>query len=212
MRIGARLVPRAGWHGQCSLHSAEAPMPDAKSNPEQHRVETAIRLMASFADRTGLSSERPSKRYLWTDALAVCNFLALARLTDRVAHADLAHRLIDRVHHTLGKHRPDDSRTGWISGLSDADGEAHPTRGGLRIGKPLPERRAGERFDEAVEWERDGQYFHYLTKWTRPGDRTARARHHRVGARGRTPTFRPPCETPRPAYCHRIVSGAWFGD
>jgi hypothetical protein len=43
--------------------------------------------------------------------------------------------------------------------------ETHPTRGGLRIGKQLPERRPGEPYDPQVEWDRDGQYFHYLTKW-----------------------------------------------
>ncbi len=52
----------------------------------------------------------------------------------------------------------------------------HPTRGGLRIGKPLPERGAGAPMLEREEWERDGQYFHYLTKWmhalARMGDAT----------------------------------------
>ena len=65
----------------------------------------------------------------------------------------------------LGRHRPDDSRRGWISGLADEEGERHPTRGGLRIGKELPERRADQPFDPRLEWERDGQYFHYLTQW-----------------------------------------------
>jgi hypothetical protein len=54
---------------------------------------------------------------------------------------------------------------GWLSGLTEREGEAHPTRGGLRIGKELPERREDEPFDEQLEWERDGQYFHYLTQW-----------------------------------------------
>lgn len=36
-----------------------------------------VALMMSFAERTGLTSERPRQRYLWTDALAVCNFLGL---------------------------------------------------------------------------------------------------------------------------------------
>src|SRR5205814_6067950 len=40
-----------------------------------------------------------------------------------------------------------------------------PTAGGLRSGKPLRERKAGEPLDERLEWDRDGQYFHYLTKW-----------------------------------------------
>jgi hypothetical protein len=29
----------------------------------------------------------------------------------------------------------------------------------------MPERRAGEPFNERLEWDGDGQYFHYLTKW-----------------------------------------------
>jgi hypothetical protein len=121
-------------------------------------VELAMELMQRFAERTGLTSARPQRRYLWTDAFAVCNFLALDRL-------DLALALVDGVHHVLGRHRDDDDRRGWISGLSDADGEAHPTQGGLRIGKLLPERPPGEPVSERLEWERDGQYFHYLTKW-----------------------------------------------
>jgi hypothetical protein len=111
---------------------------------------SVIELMTRFAGR--------GRRYLWTDAFAVCNYIALGEL-------DLAAKLVDDVHRTLGRHRADDARRGWISGLSEPDGEAHPTRGGLRIGKPQPERPAGERLDERREWDRDGQYFHYLTKW-----------------------------------------------
>lgn len=110
-------------------------------------------------DRTlALSLSAPRRRYLWTDAFAVCNLLGLGERAG-------ATTLIERVHHELGRHRSDDERTGWISGLPEADGAAHPTIGGLRIGKLLPERRAGEPPDERLEWERDGQYFHYLTKW-----------------------------------------------
>jgi hypothetical protein len=69
-------------------------------------------------------------------------------------------RLIACAHATLGRHRGDDGRQGALSG-----DDARPTAGGLRIGKPLPERRIDEAFDERLEWERDGQYFHYLTKW-----------------------------------------------
>jgi len=131
----------------------------------EEAIETATALMTGFAERTGLTSDRPEQRYLWTDAFAVCNFLGLARLTGEERYTELALRLVDRVHHVLGRRRVDDPRSGWISGLGDAEGEAHPTRGGLRIGKKLPERRPGEPFDEGLEWERDGQYFHYLTKW-----------------------------------------------
>lgn len=129
---------------------------------------TANELMASFAERSGLVGARSQRRYLWTDAFAVCNFLALGQI-------DRARALVDRVHHELGRHRPDDARRGWISGLGDADGEAHPTLGGLRIGKPLPERGEGEPLDERLEWDRDGQYFHYLTKWMHALDQVARA-------------------------------------
>ena len=78
------------------------------------------------------------------------------------------------MHHELGRHRRDDSRTGWISGLSDVEAEAHPTRGGVRIGKQLPERAATEPYDPNLEWDRDGQYFHYLTKWMHALDQVAR--------------------------------------
>lgn len=126
----------------------------------------ASKLMYDFACRSGVSDEgRPPKRYLWTDAFAVCNFLDLyLEAGDRQA-LDLAQRLVLQTHEVLGRHRPDDTRKGWISGLSEAEGAAHPTLGGLRIGKELPERRVEEPFDAELEWERDGQYFHYLTKW-----------------------------------------------
>jgi hypothetical protein len=135
----------------------------------------AIELMTRFAERTGLGSDRPPRRYLWTDAFAVCNFLALDRATGQRRYQELALRLIEQVHATLGHHRPDDARQGWLGGLSGAEAEAHPTRGGLRIGKMLPERGTGEPFDEELEWERDGQYFHYLTKWMYALDRAAAA-------------------------------------
>lgn len=49
--------------------------------------------------------------------------------------------------------------------MPDEEGRAHPTIGGLRIGKQLPERKPNEFQDEMLEWERDAQYFHYLTRW-----------------------------------------------
>jgi hypothetical protein len=138
-------------------------------------VRAACDLMTRFADRTGITSDRPQRRYLWTDAFAVCNFLGLARASGDERHVQLARRVVDRVHHVLGRHRDDDPRTGWISGASEPDGEAHPTRGGLRIGKPLPERGPAEPSDERREWDRDGQYFHYLTKWMHALDQVTRA-------------------------------------
>jgi hypothetical protein len=69
------------------------------------------------------------------------------------------------VHHTLGRHRDDDQRRGWISGFDEPEGERKPTIGGLRIGKKLNERKANEPHNERLEWDQDGQYYHYLTKW-----------------------------------------------
>src|SRR5437016_4615366 len=100
------------------------------------RLREAIRLMEEFSQRTG--------RYLWTDSFAVCNFLGLARATGEERYTALALRLVEQVHRTLGKHRGDDSRSGWLDDAS----ESHPTRGGLRIGKKLPERRPGQPFDD----------------------------------------------------------------
>ena len=143
------------------------PMPDP-------RIQEAIALMNGYAERTGLTAGVKPHRYLWTDAFAVCNYLGLARATGDEVHTDLALQLVDQVHHTLGRHRGDDPRRGWISGLDEAEGERHPTRGGLRIGKPLPERGPDESMDERLEWDRDGQYFHYLTKWMHALDQVAR--------------------------------------
>ncbi len=127
--------------------------------------EVARSLMDEFARRTGLSPLGPQRRYLWTDAFALTNYLTLFRRTGDPSFRDLALALIDGVHHTLGRHRPDDPRTGWISGLEDEVGERHPTAGGLRIGKDRGERSPGEPYDPEAEWDRDGQYYHYLVRW-----------------------------------------------
>jgi hypothetical protein len=142
------------------------------------------KIMMEFAEQTGISSTKhPPRRYLWTDAHAVCNFLSLFRRTENDEYKQLALSLIDQVHTVLGKHRRDDPRSGWISGLSEELGSNHPTAGGLRIGKKLNERGANERFDERLEWDRDGQYFHYLTKWmhalSRASSVTGESRYHR---------------------------------
>ena len=107
------------------------------------RTEQAIELMMGFAERTGLTAGRPHQRYLWTDAFAVCNFLWLAHVTGEPRFPELAsswsircttssagiasttpHRLDQRAHRRARRSPPD--------------------RGGLRIGKPLPERRPDE--------------------------------------------------------------------
>jgi hypothetical protein len=122
--------------------------------------------MEEFASTTGLEPESPNpKRYLWTDAFAVCNYLELYNRTNEKKYLDLAIKLVDQVHHVLGKYRKENPKTGWISGLDKLDGEKHPTMGGLRIGKYMNERLPNEPFNERMEWDRDGQYYHYLTKW-----------------------------------------------
>ena len=122
--------------------------------------------MTEFGRLTGLSPENNMpRRYLWTDAFAVCNFLGLYQATGGKEFKNLALQLVDQVHSVLGRHRHDDLRTGWISGLEEEDGRLHPTKGGLRIGKQLKERRRSDPLNERLEWDRDGQYYHYLTKW-----------------------------------------------
>jgi hypothetical protein len=132
-------------------------------------------IMMEFADVTGLvSSGQTPRRYLWTDAFAVCNFLELYRRTNDERCKQLALRLVDQVHRVLGRHRGDDPRTGWLSGLGEEEGGLHPTLGGLRIGKERNERRADEPYDGEGEWDRDGQYYHYLTKWMHALGRVSR--------------------------------------
>lgn len=132
-------------------------------------------IMTTFARGTGLSpdGEHP-RRYLWTDAFAVCNYLEIYRQTGDKKYRKLALLLVDQVHNVLGRHGEDDPRDGWISGLGEKEGERHPTRGGLRIGKKLNERGPSDPFDERLEWDRDGQYYHYLTKWMHALHRVSR--------------------------------------
>ena len=133
---------------------------------DQNTISHVIEFMEQFANITGLEPEIPNpKRYLWTDAFAVCNYLELYNRMDEKKYLDLALKLVDQVHHILGKYRPDNPKIGWISGLDTYEGENHPTQAGLRIGKDINERMPNEPFNERLEWERDGQYYHYLTKW-----------------------------------------------
>lgn len=126
----------------------------------------AEEIMQAFALRTGVVGKGINpKRYLWTDAFAVCNFLGLYEESGDSYYKNLALKLVDQVHFVLGRYSKDDRRGGWISGLDEEEAKKHPTIGGLRIGKPLHEREPQEPYDEQLEWERDGQYFHYLVKW-----------------------------------------------
>jgi len=129
-------------------------------------LSAAIEFMNAFAALTGLApASEEQRRYLWTDAFAVCNFLGLYRQTNDAEYKKLSLLLVDQVHNILGRHRNDDRRKGWISGLDEQEGQVHPTVGGLRIGKKMNERGPDDPFDEQLEWDRDGQYYHYLTKW-----------------------------------------------
>ena len=130
------------------------------------KLNIAKKLMEEFAERTCIvGKDCKPVRYLWTDAFAVCNFLGLYKKTGDTKYREYALLLVDQVHHILGKHREDDERKGWISGLDEKEGEKHPTIGGLRIGKKNNERKKDEPYDERQEWDQDGQYYHYLTKW-----------------------------------------------
>jgi hypothetical protein len=143
---------------------------------KQNEFQNTVReIMMEFARETWLSPALKSpRRYLWTDAFAVCNFLGLYHQTGEETYLNLALQLVDQVHNTLGRHRGDDLRTGWISGLDEEQGRKHPTLGGLRIGKELNERGIHDPFDEGLEWNRDGQYYHYLTKWMHALNRVSR--------------------------------------
>ena len=129
-------------------------------------TDTVIHIMKEFASNTGLSPlKQEPRRYLWTDSFAVCNYLGLYQETGDDSYRALAVQLVGQVHNSLGRHRSDDVRKGWISGLVEEEGRLHPTAGGLRIGKMDQERGPQEPYDDQREWDRDGQYFHYLTKW-----------------------------------------------
>ena len=132
-----------------------------------NNLTSARDLMDAYALRTGLNGDdtKAFQRYLWTDAFAVKTFLGLSDIYGKKEYSDKARRLTELVHRKLGRFGLTDPRRGWISGLPDAEGQAHPTAGGLRIGKTLREHQPSEPLDERLEWERDGQYFHYNTRW-----------------------------------------------
>ncbi|MGZ6223668.1 MAG: hypothetical protein ACXWMW_13110 [Syntrophales bacterium] len=145
---------------------------------------TARTIMMEFAHLTGLlSSKEKPRRYLWTDAFAVCNFLTLYKQTSDERYKELALRLVDQVHNVLGRRRTEDTWIGWISGLPEEEGKLHPTSGGLRIGKGMNERGQDEPYDEQLEWDRDGQYYHYLTKWMHALARVSRVTGDSIYAR-----------------------------
>ncbi len=143
---------------------------------QQANISIVKEIMTEFSDSTGLSTvEKYPRRYLWTDAFAVCNFLELYQRTGDESWQNLALGLLDQVHYILGRHREDDPRTGWISGHTEEEGRKHPTSGGLRIGKKMNERKPDDPYDDHMEWDRDGQYYHYLIKWMNALNRVSRS-------------------------------------
>ena len=61
-------------------------------------------IMQDYARLTGLTSnDAHPRRYLWTDAFAVCNYLELFRRTGIETYRDLGLRLVGQVHHTPGQ-------------------------------------------------------------------------------------------------------------
>jgi hypothetical protein len=80
----------------------------------------------------GYVSSSEHDTYLWADSIAVCTLLGLAREMAEPRYEDQVLQLIDKVHQTLGKHRSDDTRTGWLSGANDDEGALHPTVGNFQ--------------------------------------------------------------------------------
>jgi hypothetical protein len=133
---------------------------DCASPDVTERLARASAILDRFAADSGLTGGGRPRRYLWTDAFAVMTWVGLHEATGERRFLEPALALVRQVHEVLG--------------VNASDPE-HPTARGLRIGKPLPERRPDEPYDPELEWERDGQYFHYLTKWMHALQRTASA-------------------------------------
>src|SRR6056297_3382534 len=108
----------------------------------ERNIQVAQKLIDDFLIRTGISDPagNPRQRYLWTDAFAVQACFALSHLLNKKKYYQYAVSLVDKVHAILGRHRQDDPRQGWLSGLPEEEGKLHPTINGLRIGKDLPDR------------------------------------------------------------------------
>jgi len=123
--LGRRFLLRAAAVAQTTCAQRTA----TTMATERNRVDAARELMDSFAQQTGLTQQQqqPPVRYLWTDAYAVSNFLALA---DDSHYADLADALVEQVHGVLGRHRDDDDRAGTtLSGLDEEAAKEQPTLG-----------------------------------------------------------------------------------
>jgi len=77
---------------------------------DSERVRFACELLLEHARRTGLVGDAIApKRYLLTDAFAVCTWLEIHRLTGSEAALANASKLVEQVHAVLGRHRADDA-------------------------------------------------------------------------------------------------------
>ena len=93
-------------------------------------------------EEAGPSPNTGQRRYLWTDAFGVLNFVAMGQ-------PEAAERLVRAVHETLGNPRSDEFP------MMKKNGKYV----GLRIGKT----NARKQSDLGMDF--DGMYWHYLDKW-----------------------------------------------
>jgi hypothetical protein len=98
------------------------------------RDSEAIVLLEAFARRTGLVDGRESRRYLWTDAIALCTYLALYRRRRDSVLLRRARTLLSQVHGVLGHHAVGPRRGHPLGDVDEASWQQHPTLHGLRIG------------------------------------------------------------------------------
>ena len=98
MKIRHWSVVVAMWFTVTTAVSVE---PESKAMINDLRTKEAIDIMLRFTAQTGVTSNRPQRRYLWTDAFAVVNFIGLAQRTNEERFIQLAFRLVDKVHYTL---------------------------------------------------------------------------------------------------------------
>ena len=79
---------------QQQANQAPNDIQEAISDMADPGISQAVELMESYAQRTGLTADQAPRRYLWTDAFAVCNFIGLARATGDQRFLQLALRLV----------------------------------------------------------------------------------------------------------------------
>jgi hypothetical protein len=74
----------------------------ALSDNHSQTVPVVRKIMAAYCRRTDVTNAAlPIRRYLWTNAFAVCNFLELYRQTGEQNYLDTALRLVEQVHYSM---------------------------------------------------------------------------------------------------------------